>query len=190
MDSLSNRTNRPAQAQPTQRQSPQSDPVPLRTEPERERIRRQPATPQKKRWPWVVAAIIIVLLLAAGVAFFKHTNSIASEIDSNRFQFIKLQNTIDGPEYFGKLSVVNDDYYRLTDVFYLKRKTTDTNTNDEESVEDVDASDFELIKLGNELHGPDDEMIIPRQNVLYFENLKSDGTVSKTINTYLEQNKQ
>lgn len=187
MDNVSNRMNRPVPGQTPQR-NPQPEPAPARIEPERERVRRQQPVKSAKRWPWIVGAVLAVLLLVAGVFLFKQTTSIASEIDSNRFQFIKLQNTIDGPEYFGKLSVINDDYYRLTDVFYLKRKTSDTNANNEESVEDVDASDFELIKLGNELHGPDDEMIIPRQNVLYFENLKSDGTVSKTIATYLEQN--
>jgi hypothetical protein len=48
-------------------------------------------------------------------------------------------------------------------------------------VEKQDASNFELIKLGNEIHGPEDEIIIPKSQLLYFENLKPGGTVSKTI---------
>ena len=39
----------------------------------------------------------------------------------------------------------------------------------------------QLVKLGNELHGPEDAMYINRQSVLFWENLKNDGKVAKAI---------
>ena len=43
---------------------------------------------------------------------------------------------------------------------------------------------MQLIKLGSEIHGPDDEMIINKDQVLFFENLKTDSTVAKSIASY------
>ena len=38
-----------------------------------------------------------------------------------------------------------------------------------------------LVKLGQELHGPVDEMHINRSQILFYEDLKSDGQVVKAI---------
>jgi hypothetical protein len=40
------------------------------------------------------------------------------------------------------------------------------------------------VKLGNELHGPEDEMTIEKAQVLYWENLKPSGKVSEAISSY------
>ena len=41
-----------------------------------------------------------------------------------------------------------------------------------------------LQKLGSELHGPEDQMVINRDQVQFWENLKDDGQVVKAITTY------
>ena len=47
-----------------------------------------------------------------------------------------------------------------------------------------------LVKLGNELHGPKDEMSINKAHVIFIEELKTDGKVVTAINQYIaEQNK-
>ena len=43
-------------------------------------------------------------------------------------------------------------------------------------------------KLGQEIHGPEDEMIISKDHVLFYENLKSDGKVSQSIEQYKKAN--
>ena len=40
---------------------------------------------------------------------------------------------------------------------------------------------IELVKLGKELHGPRDNMMISNYQLLYFENLSDDSQVVKTI---------
>ncbi len=41
-----------------------------------------------------------------------------------------------------------------------------------------------LVKLGNELHGPVDEMHMSRTQVLFYEDLKEDSQVVKAIKDY------
>jgi hypothetical protein len=41
-----------------------------------------------------------------------------------------------------------------------------------------------LVKLGNELHGPVDEMHISKAQILFYEDLKTDGQVVKAIQAY------
>ena len=53
--------------------------------------------------------------------------------------------------------------------------------------ENSDNSDVQLIKLGNELHGPEDQMQITKDQVLFWENLKADGKVSKAIDSYVKE---
>ena len=48
--------------------------------------------------------------------------------------------------------------------------------------------DVQLVKLGSEIHGPDDAMIINKDQLLFFENLKKDGKVTDSINKYKSEN--
>jgi hypothetical protein len=61
--------------------------------------------------------------------------------------------------------------------------TTDA-TSTEKSDEQTTTGDKKLIKLGKEVHGPEDAMIINRDQVQFYENLKSDGEVAKLIDQY------
>jgi hypothetical protein len=45
-----------------------------------------------------------------------------------------------------------------------------------------------LQKLGCELHGPVDQMIINRESISFWENLREDGQVSQAIAEWLRQN--
>ena len=50
------------------------------------------------------------------------------------------------------------------------------------------SSDAALLKLGNELHGPEDWMRINQDHVLFIEKLKQDSKVSQAIRDYEEKN--
>ena len=45
-----------------------------------------------------------------------------------------------------------------------------------------------LVKLGNELHGPEDAMYINMDHVLFTEELKEDSRVVDAVKRYLEEN--
>lgn len=127
--------------------------------------------------------LLLIVLIIGAIAFSIIRSGTASTIDSSKQQAVFFTN---GQVYFGKLSVVNKDYMRLTNVWYLQAKNSQNKT-DPQAATAQDASDVELIKLGAEIHGPTDEMVINRDQVLFYENLKTDGKVSQSITNYLKE---
>jgi hypothetical protein len=76
--------------------------------------------------------------------------------------------------YFVKLEVIdNKKFVKLTNVYYFS----------EEFLTDKQAT-FNLIKLGNELHRPDDLMNINVNHILFWEHLLDDGALVKAILNY------
>lgn len=129
----------------------------------------------------VVSIVVVALVLLVGwFVMLRGIGIGGGVIDSNKYQAVFFTN---GQVYFGKLATMSDGYMKLSDVFYLQNKTAAaTSENLQDST--TKASDVELIKLGNEVHGPEDAMIISRDQILFFENLKKDGTVTKSIDKY------
>lgn len=128
----------------------------------------------KKR---VVAAIIVVVIAAAGLFGWmwasRLMSGVPSYVDTSKYQAVFLVN---GEFYFGKIQEVTNDSIKLTDVYYVQKAATTTAT-----ANTSDTNKLELIKLGKEVHGPEDMMAINRSQVLYVENLKTDGQVTKLI---------
>ncbi len=113
----------------------------------------------------VVANFVLVLAL---VFLVVKTDSDLGNFDSiadpNTYQAIFLDNN---QIYFGHLKNTGSDYVVLSDVYYVK-------------VNEGGAGQF--VKLGaGEPHGPKDEMIINQDHILFWENLKIDSPVIKTI---------
>lgn len=134
----------------------------------------------------VIAAIVVVVLLACGWLMMNRPAA-GSAIDSSKYQAVFFTN---GQVYFGKLHVFDNDYLKLTGVFYLQTKEDETvNSKNPQKTADSSSGDVQLIKLGNEIHGPSDEMIVSKEQVLFFENLKSDGKVSSSIDQYNKSHK-
>lgn len=116
--------------------------------------------------PWaLVAAVVILALAVLGVI------SIPGQ-KSESWQAVFLTN---GQAYFGHVARVTPNWLTLRDVHYLQ--TTP-------SVQPgVAVPDIAIMKLGKELHGPEDEMRINREHVLFTEVLRSDSAVVRTIET-------
>lgn len=130
----------------------------------------------------VIGAVIAVLGLATWLLASMNSAASAPGVDANKYQAIFLNN---GQVYFGNLVQVNDQYLKLTKVFYIQDSTTDA-TSTEKSDDQTTTGDKKLIKLGKEVHGPEDAMIINRDQVTMYENLKSDSEVTKLITQYKE----
>ena len=118
----------------------------------------------------LIALILVVLvvrtqLFRAGISTL-FSPSAAEVIDHNAYQAVFLSN---GATYFGKLQPQGDEWFVLTDVFYLQ--TTDQGTP-------------QLIKRGNEAQGPKEPMIIARQQVLFIENMRDDSDIVALIKRF------
>jgi len=129
--------------------------------------------------PFVIFGVVVVLLLVLGFLFRDRLGVILNRNNAelSDYQAVFLTN---GQVYFGKISQTRDTYVVLKDIYYLQvnkqLQPADTQT--------ASQSQLSLIKLGNELHGPDDLMHINRDQILFFEDLKSDGRVAQAITEY------
>lgn len=174
---------RAAAPQPQSRQ-PEDEPQP------RTAHHRAPATPtyaserpsrRRPRLPiLIIAGVLLLALLGWGAYTF--TRNANTGIDGGRYQAVFLSN---GQTYFGKLSVQNDGYMRLTDIYYLQTQAGEESADPQAT---TDQSNVQLIKLGDEVHGPEDEMIISKDQILFYENLKTDGSVANSIQQFKQSN--
>lgn len=126
----------------------------------------------------IMAVVVVAVISFVGLSIYK--SSTAANIEADKYQAVFLTN---GQVYFGKLKTFNSDYMKLVDIFYLQTKSTDASGNPQKTA-DQSTPNVELIKLGSEIHGPDDEMVISKQQILFFENLKKDSQVAKTITEF------
>jgi hypothetical protein len=118
----------------------------------------------------LIALIVLVLivrtqLFRAGIATL-FAPSAAEVIDRNAYQAVFLTN---GATYFGKLEPQGDNWFLLSDVFYLSVS---------------DQSGTQLIKRGSEAQGPKEPMIISREQVLFIENLRDDSDIVALIKKF------
>ena len=124
------------------------------------------------RWVWwVILAVVVVVaaLWATGnLDFFAR--------ESGAYQAVFLTND---QVYFGKLGRADSQYPVLREVYYLQvtqvLQPSDPNNP---------GTNVNLVKLGGELHGPEDAMYLNRDQILFYENLKSDSQVVKAIEDY------
>jgi hypothetical protein len=149
--------------------------------------RKTQAKKSQKRFFLVLAGVLVAVVVAVLSGWLLYRSSTAATIDSNKYQAVFFTN---GQVYFGKLDQVNANYFKLTDVFYIQAQEADAKTDSENPQKTGNEStDIRLIKLGSEVHGPDDEMIISKDQILFFENLKKDGKVSDSITKYNAEKK-
>lgn len=144
---------------------------------------KEPKSPVLK---YVVAAVGAGVIIAV-VAWLVMTalGAKMTGIDSGKYQAVFFTN---GQVYFGKLQSGGSGYLRLTDVYYLQTQAAaEDSTNPQDAA--TDQGNATLIKLGDEIHGPEDEMIISEEQVLFYENLKKDGKVSQSIEKHKSENK-
>lgn len=126
----------------------------------------------------LVVLLIITAVLASAYLIMRFVDDGANNgtVKPKQFQALFLTN---GQVYFGHLSKINAGYVELTDIYYLQVQQTvqpgQASTNNQQ---------VSLAKLGNELHGPEDQMFVAHSQVLFWENLKNSGKVVQAIQNY------
>lgn len=128
---------------------------------------------------WTVVIIMLVAILATlGFLAFNQLKSTPTGIDSSRYQAVFLSN---GQIYFGKLESFNDESFKITKVYYPEVKSEDSTSEEVDGSETDSQNSIKLMRVIDGVHGPDDEMIIIKSQILYYENLKADSQVAKLI---------
>lgn len=134
------------------------------------------------RWVYVLLLFSVTVLCVAVAYFLSTYNPNESKyILNNKYQAVFLSN---GQVYFGKIASLNSRYVDLRSIFYLNSQSQ----TDQSSSSSDKSNQFTLIKLGCELHGPYDQMIINHSNITFWENLRDDSQVVKSIKQWQQQN--
>jgi hypothetical protein len=176
---------------PAPRQPEVAQAAAVQEEPKTTRRASAPHTAEKKqkllkRFLWPILVVVIIVLGVVGYFAFSKMSSAGTGIDSSKYQAVFFTN---GQVYFGKLQSFNNEYMKLTNIYYLQSQqaTTDADPKNPQATSS-DQNGVQLIKLGSEIHGPEDEMIISKDQMLFYENLKSDSKVAQSIDKYKKSN--
>lgn len=133
-----------------------------------------------------VALLFSATVLLVALVWFVVLGGNAGEakyINKKQMQAVFLNG---GQVYFGNINDLNGKYLNMKNIYYL-RVNQQVQPNQENS-QQQNANDISLVKLGCELHGPQDSMVINREQVIFWENLKDDGQVAKAVAEYVKQN--
>lgn len=136
---------------------------------------------------WLRAATVVLLfsltILAVAVTalFYFGRDREAHYVDNEKVQAVFLTN---GQVYFGKIRAIKQGYVDLRDIYYLNSQSQPDSTGSTTN----QPTSFSLVKLGCELHGPVDQMIVNREQVSFWENLGTEGKVAKAIEEWRSQN--
>lgn len=175
-----NRGDRPGQptGQPTQVATPVHAASPAKTQKTKLKSLRGMRLVQAI-FLFLIAILVVAVVAYISVGGSKKTE--ASYIDNGKLQAVFLNG---GQVYFGNIKDLNGKFLTLANIYYLRvnqqvQPNTTTNTN---------SNDVSLVKLGCELHGPTDSMVINREQVVFWENLKDDGQVAKAVAEYQKSN--
>lgn len=158
---------------------------------------------------FTLAVLALAVLLLGGTIIYgvfyseKIRKANTVELSESKYYAVFLSN---GQVYFGNLMGYNTENPILKDIYYLQlaqspQATTEGQQATEGEVTEGEATGAEgqvleqpgqttsdqgltLIKLGEELHGPEDSMLLNKEQILFVEQLKDDGKVVKAIGDY------
>lgn len=124
---------------------------------------------------WVIGVgIIVIAIIAAGTVFYLNTRSQTGMGGARQAVFLT-----NGQVYFGHVQNPDKAIVRMKNIYYLK---TQDLLNDSQSTDEK--KKISLVKLGNELHGPTDEMLINRDQILFIESMRDDSKINDAINKF------
>jgi hypothetical protein len=136
----------------------------------------------------LIGLLVVIIIVVGGGYWLLNRNgnlpgSIVKDSGSNISDYSAVFLT-NGQVYFGKISSATSDEVDITDIFYLQVNQQQGLQPSNNAATNNATPDISLVKLGNELHGPNDKMRINRSQVLFTESLKDDSKVVKAISDY------
>jgi len=144
-------------------------------------------------WLVIILVAALLLLIVINSLFYSSTKDfsrLSNWVDLTKHQAVFLSN---GQVYFGKVTDANSDTLVVEGIYYLRAsrqlqapatEQAEAEEGTEGETQEITADKFSLIKLGNEIHGPEDKMNINLNHVLFVEDLKSDSKVVEAIKEY------
>ncbi len=125
----------------------------------------------------LAVAVVLVIFTSSFLTFW------ANQHRTSAYQAVFLTS---GQVYFGKLERLTAKELVIVDVYYLQatdnpQQSSSAKANANTNSSTATTPQYSLIKLGDELHGPQDRMYINRSQVLFTEDLKDSSQVVTAI---------
>lgn len=118
-------------------------------------------------------ALAVVLFIAA-FFFVKWWDFVLTPpIGHAKYQAVFLVN---GQTYFGRYLDRFGPYVKVEDPFYIQQQPTQ---------QQGQTPDLKIVRRGAELHQPDPELLIPKESVLFVEDLQTDSQVAQFMDKAL-----
>ena len=134
----------------------------------------------KASWIVLLFAGTVVIVGVIGLLLFSPQKE-NELVNKDKYQAVFLDN---GQVYFGKVKSISNTYVDLQGIYYLNVSQPVQPKQDQNTQQ----GNITLQKLGCELHGPVDQMVINRDHVTFWENLRDDAKVTEAIAKWLEDN--
>lgn len=121
----------------------------------------------------LILAVVAVAIIATG--FWKWIKYIDLQPSQTLYQVVLLRND---QVFYGKLHKINFAYPYLTDVYYLNPQQPQLDRQGRQ----IGGTKFTVVKRGiDEIHQPTDKLYIPRENIIYWENVGPNSKVEQGI---------
>lgn len=132
--------------------------------------------PVVKLWPSrrgalvIVATLVAIALILWGLVWFGRRHDQA--IEPNRYQVVYL---VTGQVYFGKLQNTTGTYLTLRDAYTVQNNSSSADKDSSAMSQNL------IVKVTNQVYGPEDSMAIRADQVQFWQNLSPDSKVVKAI---------
>lgn len=149
-------------ARPPQRQQTQTTPAGLPSN-----------TPARKK-RWLIPLVVLVLVIA-GIATWRMVHAPTAP-RADRYQAVFLDN---GQTFFGKLKNTEGAYLKLEKAYTTQKQDLPEDATDEQK--QAVSNNVSLVEVSKVVYGPENTMMIRAEQVLFWQDLKTDSKVSKAI---------
>lgn len=119
----------------------------------------------------IASIVLAIVLVIAALLVVDRVFLSATGVDKDKYQAVFLTN---GQAYFGKLHDYGTQKPYMSDVYYFQAGDTPQGDEGQQATQT-------LVKLGDEIHKPEDKLILNREAILFVENLSGEGSVVQAI---------
>lgn len=126
----------------------------------------------------LILAITALVVSVVGVVWLMQQIYQANlqRIDTSKYQVVYLVN---GQAYFGKLQNTSGDFLVLKSP-YIAQSVENT---DKDSNTSTGSTQTTILKVTDQVYGPDDSIAIKSSQVAFWQNLRDDSKVTKAVNS-------
>ncbi len=119
-----------------------------------------------------VGIVLVLVLMLAAAAWMYFTSAQGQSINRSAYQVVYLTN---GQAYFGKLQNTNGEYLVMRSPYSAQSVQPDPKAGEEA------APTTTLLRVHDQVYGPDDSIAIRAETVAFWQNLRDDSKITALL---------